>query len=95
MRTIAELIKIGLEDYFVNDQEPYMCYILSDLAEEGQITSKEYRSFREWLLEAHGISTWESVNDYLRINRLEDTEVNWKNFYVWSYFDLIRKEEKQ
>lgn len=93
MRTVAELIKIGLEDYFVNGQEPYMCYILSDLAEEGQITSREYRSFKEWLLGAHGIHSWESVSSHLCENLLEGTDGNWENFYVWAYYDLVKGGE--
>lgn len=91
MRSVAELIKIGLEDYLVNGRDTYMCYILSDLVEEGQITHGEYRSFREWLIGEHGLSSWEAVLDYLHRNCLRDTETNWMNFYVWSYFDLIRK----
>ncbi len=94
MRSVAELIKIGLEDYSVNARDTYMCYILSDLVEEGQITHGEYRSFREWLIEQYGIASWESVISYLHRNCLRDTETNWMNFYVWSYFDLIRKEGK-
>ncbi|AGR89254.1 hypothetical protein X831_gp134 [Pseudomonas phage PAK_P2] len=93
MRSVAELIKMGLEDYLVNDRDTYMCYILSDLAEEGQISHGEYRSFREWLLEEHGIPSWDSVISLLHRNYLLDTDLNWVNFYVWSYFDLIRKEE--
>ncbi|CCM43553.1 hypothetical protein BN405_2-10_Ab1_orf_09 [Pseudomonas phage vB_PaeM_C2-10_Ab1] len=93
MRSVAELIKIGLEDYLVNGRDTYMCYILSDLTEEGQITLEEYRLFRIWLIEEHGIPSWESVTSYLHRNCMKGTDLNWVNFYVWSYFDLIRKEE--
>lgn len=93
MKSVAELIKIGLEDYLVNGRDTYMCHILSDLTEEGQITHGEYRSFREWLVKEHGVPSWESVISHLHRNCLEGTNQNWINFYIWSYFDLIRKEE--
>lgn len=95
MKTIPELIKIGLEWQQANRGETYMCFVLSDLANGvvvgPPITWDEYRSFKNWLWEKLHFRGSASVLTLLERVGLDDSEENWVQFYVWAYYDLIKR----
>ncbi|QAU05094.1 hypothetical protein QE328_gp011 [Pseudomonas phage vB_PaM_EPA1] len=135
MNSIAALIKEGMRIFFLNQPEPYMCYILEELAMDtsSNVTVEDVQYFKGWLDKNFGIGPLNSVmsnlderhdpdlvaifannppdqilTDYRNVASQVfadlvstgdevDTSANsalgrlWCNFYVWAYFDLIRK----
>ncbi|AIX13161.1 hypothetical protein ACQ34_gp08 [Pseudomonas phage YH6] len=95
MRTIAQLIKLGLEHFTSNGGFPYMCYAMADLFERQQVTLEEYVLFKEWLHEEilRGVNS--SVLGKLDRVGLDTTKENWVQFYVWAYYDLIKRNHHE
>ncbi|WVH07507.1 hypothetical protein [Pseudomonas phage vB_PaP_HN01] len=96
MKTIPELIKIGLEDFFQGGRDPFMCLVLYDLAnpEDDEVapmlTREELDSFEQWIAATYHIRDADSVLGLLVRKGFEDSEENWVQFYVWAYYDLVK-----
>ncbi|AKF14050.1 hypothetical protein AVU25_gp80 [Pseudomonas phage DL64] len=95
MRTVAQLIKLGLEYYVENKSPPYMCYVLCDMFERQQITLEERTLCKEWVYEKIPSYSPPIVLGYLKIAGLPDTKENWFQFFVWAYYDLIKRNHHE
>ncbi|QWT71760.1 hypothetical protein [Pseudomonas phage vB_Pae-PA14] len=101
MRTIAQLIKLGLEDFFEGGRDPYMCLVLYDLAnpEDDEVapllTREELNSFKQWIANKYRIRDSDSVLSLLVRNGFKDSDENWVQFYVWAYYDLVKGDHHE
>ncbi|AFO70505.1 hypothetical protein [Pseudomonas phage PA26] len=90
MRTIAQLVKLGLEYYEEHKSPPYMCFVLADMFDHKQITEEEYSLCKNWVYEKIPLYASPVVLGYLVQSGLKATRENWVQFYVWAYYDLVK-----
>ncbi|QDB70890.1 hypothetical protein [Pseudomonas virus PBPA162] len=100
MGTVAQLIKIGMERAILCGELNHMCFRLAEVKDFDEITQKELTLFNSWIRTVLERQPWFGVRGFL--NRRNPAvfeeephcmveESNWCNFYVWTYYDLIKK----
>ncbi|CAZ66147.1 hypothetical protein [Pseudomonas phage LUZ7] len=102
MKTIAELIYLGMQEAHAASNFQNMCLRLQSLHMVDEITEGELTSFEEWVYAHLGegggsiiyylMRTHPSLRDLPQLLRTNELFRNyWCNYYLWHYFDLVKR----
>ncbi|UPW35985.1 hypothetical protein [Pseudomonas phage pPA-3099-2aT.2] len=78
-----------------------MCFRMAEAEDWGNITEAELNLFKRWIRRELEGDTWQGVTYFLSSKNphvfddeppLCEERSNWCNFYVWAYYDLLKKK---